>query len=63
MAIHACCYFHMSLPLDLGLKMMGVSFVNHKKKIKSFEKLNKRKATHKPKPLKKMVEVKLIKNF
>ena len=32
MAIHACRYFHMSLPLDLGLKMMGVSFVNHKKK-------------------------------
>ena len=32
MAIHACHYFHMSLPLDLGLKMMGVSFVNHKKK-------------------------------
>ena len=32
MAIRAYRYFHMSLPLDLGLKMMGASFVNHKKK-------------------------------
>ena len=63
MTIRACCYFHMNLPLDLELKMMDASFVNYKKKIKSSEKLNKRKATHKPKPSKKLVEVKLIKNL
>ena len=62
MAICVCHYFHMSLPLDLELKMM-VCLLLIIKKIKSSEKLNKRKATHKPKPLKKLVEVKLIKNL
>ena len=38
MAIHACYYFHISLSLNLRLKMMGMSFVNHKKKLNPLKK-------------------------